>query len=104
VAVKAYIESLESHADETLKAYTKKLNTAIDHILTLPQEKAGFIAHSYCSAFGLIAGGVKLQQLCKAAEGHSDEEFSKAKSESYDFYKNHILPRAKACIESILAV
>jgi hypothetical protein len=103
-AVKAYIKSLETNADETLKAYTEKLASAVDHILTLPQEKAAFIAHSYCLAFGLIAGGVKLYQLSNAAEGHNDNEFAKAKSESYVFYKDHILPRAKACIESILAV
>ena len=103
-AVKAYIKSLETNADETLKAYTEKLASAVENILTLPQEKAAFIAHSYCSAFGLIAGGVKLYQLSNAAEGHNDNEFAKAKSESYVFYKDHILPRAKACIESILAV
>lgn len=70
------------------------LKTAAQHLATLDQAKAAFIATPFLNLFGVIAGHIALQKQMEVIDNHPDDAFKAHKKTIAEFYKKNILPRA----------
>ncbi len=103
----AELGPLQRRVAESVKA----LATASDWLLqngTAHPHGAGAVAGNFLMLMGTVLGGYQLaraatiaQQKLAAAEG--DEDFYRAKIASAVFYSEHVLPRSKAYLDTVLA-
>lgn len=72
------------------------LKKAAQHLATLDQTQAAFVATPFLNLFGIVAGNAALQRQMEVIDDHTDADFKARKKAVAAFYKSNILPRATA--------
>lgn len=105
------LKALGAHADQAgnhtaLKNGVEALQAATKWILETggrgDLESVAAVNVPYLNAFGVIAGGVMMARAVIEAKAQPDKAAAQQRAMTADFYMQHILPRYKGCVDSVL--